>query len=340
MKKLHIIIVIILMTGSLARAQDNIYSQFYNAPIYLNPALNGQFDGDLRVNMIYRNQWSQVPGPLTYYTCSVDYSIPSFDGGVGLMVTKASEGTAYLNKTNISGIYSYSVSFDNSTLSFGLQAGATNSSIDYSKLIFLDQLDAEGIIPGATSGASIPEFNNRFYFDAGAGVNLVAGDLMIGTSAQHLNQPNESFTGINSPLPVRVNGYASYKIHLNPYDDESNESFIPSVVVYHQATSTSYSAGFQYKNGNVNVGLWYRGTSGQQDAVVISLIFDLFTRRDSYDKLRFGISHDATLSGLGYSNTAGTTEGALDYETTLNPNASSNGTDYRGNYGNKCYSFY
>src|ERR1700712_3953823 len=79
-------------------AQDHIYSQFYNAPNYLNPALNGQFDGDLRMNLIYRNQWSQIPGSLTYYTFSLDYQIPKFGGGVGLMITKSSEGTAYLNK--------------------------------------------------------------------------------------------------------------------------------------------------------------------------------------------------------------------------------------------------
>jgi len=339
MKKLYFILILLLCCG-LANAQDQIYSQFYNAPIYLNPALNGQFDGDFRINMIYRNQWSQIPGPLTYYTLSADYSIPNFDGGVGLMVTKSSEGTAYLNKINLAGIYSYSVSFDNSILSFGLQAGATNSSIDYDKLVFLDQLDAQGIIPGVTSGATVPEFNNKFYFDAGVGVNLVTGNFMIGSSAQHINQPNESFTGTTSPLPVRINGYASYKLSLEPYDEESNVAVIPSVVVYHQAGLTSYSAGFQYKHNNVNIGLWYRGTDSQQDAVVISIILDLFTHRDSYDKLRFGISHDATVSSLGYSNTAGTTEAAFDYETTFNPDAKDNRSDYRGNYGNKCYSFY
>ncbi len=338
--KRSILIFYLLILSVAGSAQDHIYSQFYNAPNYLNPALNGQFDGDLRVNMIYRNQWSQIPGPLTYYTFSIDYSIPRFDGGVGLMITKSSEGTAYLNKINIAGIYSYSVSFDNSILSFGLQAGMTNRKLDYSKLIFLDQLDAQGIIPGGISGTTMPEFNSRFFFDAGAGINLVAGNLMIGASGQHLNRPDESFTGTRSPLPMRLNGYASYKLPLDLYNEESNQSVIPSILYYNQAKASSLSLGCQYKNRNVNLGLWYRGGGKQQDAVVLSVILDLFVKRDYNDKIRLGISHDATTSKLPYGRTAGTTEGALNYETIMNQNNYGNRGQYRGNYGNRCYDFY
>lgn len=339
MKKLIFIFLFLSHIGFI-HAQDHIYSQFYNAPNYLNPALNGQFEGDLRINMIYRNQWSQIPGPLTYYTFSIDYSIPKFDGGVGLMITKSSEGTAYLNKINIAGIYSYSVSFDNSILSFGLQAGMTNRNLDYSKLIFLDQLGSQGIIPGSTSGTTIPEFNNRFFFDAGAGINLVAGNLMIGAAGQHWNRPDESFTGAKSPLPIRFNSYASYKLSMDPYNEESNQAVIPSVLFYNQARATSVSLGCQYKNRNINLGLWYRGGGKQKDAVVLSVIFDLFVKRDYNDKLRMGISHDATTSKLPYGRTAGTTEGALNYETVINQGQNGNRSQYRGHYGNKCYDFY
>jgi hypothetical protein len=90
-----------------------MYSQFFNSPNYLNPALNGQFEGDLRMNLIYRNQYSSVAGGgLSYLTASIDYNVPRFGGGFGLMFTRASEGTAYLTKNNISGIYSYSVGSD------------------------------------------------------------------------------------------------------------------------------------------------------------------------------------------------------------------------------------
>ncbi len=323
-------------------AQDHIYSQFYNSPNYLNPALNGQFDGDLRMNLIYRSQWTSIPGPLTYTTFSVDYNVPRLNGGIGLMITNSSEGTAGLNKFNISGIYSYSVSFENAVLSFGLQAGMTRRRIDFSKILFGDQIDpVSGIIPGAVSDASLPDLNNKYFFDAGAGMNLVVGNFMIGGSAQHINKPNESFTGMKSTLPVRINGHASYRLALDRYDEDNGPVVIPSLICYNQANSRLFSAGFQYKYKAANVGLWYRSESGSRsDALVVSLIFDIFIKKDMYDKVRMGVSHDATLSKLQYGNTAGTTEGALSYETTF-PNRSSGNSSYRNrNEGKRCYDFY
>lgn len=329
--------IFVLLAGRLL-AQDHIYSQFYNAPAYLNPALSGQFDGDLRLNMIYRSQWTAVPGPLNYYSLSLDVKIPRMNGGVGLLTTKSSEGGAYLSKTNISGIYSYSVEFENSTLYFGLQAGLTNRKIDADKLVFLDQLGAEGIIPGMVSGASPLPFNNKFYFDGGAGINAVIGNVMLGLSGQHLNRPNETLTGATAILPIRFNFNASYRLSLNR-NFEDSPVIIPSVVLYRQANLTSMSAGMQYKYKGVNAGIWLRKDAKQNDAFVISFIFDLFNVNGD-NKTRFGISHDASLSKLPYTNSAGTTEGAFSYETTF-PN-SGNYPGYRNgnNSGLKCYDFY
>lgn len=327
---------IVLLLVKPVYAQDHVYSQFFNAPNYLNPALNGQFNGDLRFNMIYRSQWTNLPDPLNYYTFAVDYQVPRFGGGFGLMATQSSEGIAYFKKTNISGIYSYSVIFDSGALSFGLQAGLTNRSIDFEKLVFSDQIDPEtGIIPGSTSSASSLPYNRRSFFDAGAGINLVKGDLMIGFAVQHLNKPDQSFTGTKATLAPRYNGHLSYKILTNTYIDDA-PAIIPSVVYFQQGTVKSYSGGLQFKTRNVNLGVWYRGDGDQHDAVVFSLILDLFPRRDTYDKLRIGMSHDATLSKISWGKTAGTTEGALNYEITF-PRSYRPSNE---NSGKRCYDFY
>jgi type IX secretion system PorP/SprF family membrane protein len=338
-KKL-LLILSFLFLDYLSNAQDHIYSQFYNAPQYLNPALNGQFNGDFRLNAIYRNQWSNIAGPLTYFTFATDISVPEFGGGFGVIVTKSSEGTAYLNKTNFSGIYSYSVDFGNTgNLSFGIQGGITNRKIDQNKLIYFDQLNNDGIIFDGISSASPLEFNNKFFFDSGVGINLIVGNLMFGAAGNHLNKPNESFTGTSSPLPMRINGYASYKFILDYYDDEDSPSLTPSVLYYSQAELKSISLGFQVKNKSVNIGLWYRGDNKQRDAVVFSIILDLFNKQDYYDKVRLGFSHDATSSRLGYGNTAGTTEGSLIYETTLSRFSNNRGSRFNNN-SRKCYDFY
>lgn len=330
-----------MLYGSGSFAQDHMYSQFFNSPVYLNPALNGQFDGDLRMNFIYRNQWTSVPGNFSYVTASIDYNIPKFGGGIGLIFNRSSEGTAYLNKNNIAGIYSYSVGSDQFVLSFGLQAGITNRTISWDKLVFDDQIDPRlGIVSG-TSSAELPKFDNKFFFDAGAGINLVVGDFMIGTALQHINRPNESFTGSPARLPMRGTAHISYRFDLNPYDNMNEDEksyFIPSVVLYKQSTAQSLNAGVQYKRRGVNAGLWYRtGGAGGPSAIVVSLIFDLFINRDGGEKLRFGISHDAPVSGLNYSNTAGTQEGSIGYETTL---PSNNDKSPRFEGATRCYQFY
>jgi len=335
---------IVLMQSFISFAQDHLYSQFFNSPLYLNPALTGQFKADLRMNLIYRNQWTAVPGTLSYVSGSVDMNIPRFGGGIGLLFTRSSEGTAYLDKTNLSGLYSYSIGSEDFVLSFGLQAGFTQRKIDYSKLIFDDQLDPTiGVIPGSTSAATSLPFNNKFYFDTGIGTNLVIGEFNIGLALQHINQPNESFTGLPAKLPMRINTNISYRLNLDPFenmDDDDKSYVIPSIVYYRQDQFQSYSIGMQYKRRGVNVGLSYRsGAQTGPSAVVLSLIFDLFINREGGEKLRFGFSHDAAVQGLTYGNTAGSTEGSIGYETTL-PSSNGDGSPGRFEGARRCYEFY
>ena len=94
----------------------------------------------------------------------------------------------------------------------------------------------------------------------------------------------------------------------------------------------------QYKNKNIRVGLWYRGDATQNDAVVLSVIFDIFSKRND-DKYRVGVSHDVTTSQLSYSKTAGTTEGSLIYETTF-PGYGDASSQNNRLLGKRCYDFY
>lgn len=336
----YIATLLMLMAGFYAPAQDHIYSQFFNAPIYLNPSLTGQFEGDFRVNVIYRNQWSGLSGDLSYITASADLNISKFAGGVGLMFTRSSEGTAYLVKNNAAATYSYSVGSDDFVASFGIQAGFTNRQIDWSKLVFGDQIDMRlGYIPGSVSAAQPPDIDSKIFFDAAAGTNIVFRNLMAGVAVHHINKPDESFSGTVAKLPMRITANASYRIPLSQnfyYSQDEGSYLIPSVIYYKQASSSSLSAGAQFKFRGLNAGLWYRSAGqGGPDAIVVSLIFDLFKGNRNGEKLRLGISHDATTSKINYTNTSGTTEGSIGYEKYF-PNSSG----YNKFNGLRCYDFY
>lgn len=337
----YIVLVFLVGWSVAASGQDHIYSQFYNAPLYLNPALTGQFEGDIRMNMVYRNQWSGLSGTLSYINASADLNIPNFAGGLGLQFNRSSEGTAFLVKNNVAATYAYSVGSDDFVLSFGIQAGFTNRQINFSKLVFSDQIDNRlGYIPGSISSAELPDDGHKMFFDPGAGINLVYGNLMAGLAMYHINQPDESFSGAQARLPRRIAANASYRLQLT-----SNSSFraddaaylIPSVVYYKQTNVSSMSIGAQFKYKGVNTGIWYRTAGeGGPDALVVSLIFDIFTGGNKNgEKLRLGLSHDATTSKINYTNTNGTTEASVGYQKYF-PNSSS----YNKFNGLRCYDFY
>ncbi|QKJ33110.1 PorP/SprF family type IX secretion system membrane protein [Mucilaginibacter mali] len=343
MRKIPVILLMLMLLARTALlAQDHQYSQFFNSPLYLNPALNGQFNGDLRLNLIYRNQWTSLPGGPKYLSASIDYNMPNFGGGIGLLFTRGTEGPSYLLKNNISGLYSYSVGNDDFVLSFGLQAGVTNRSINFNSLVFSDQIDPRlGFDPSLLTGAEPPVFNSKFYFDSGAGINLVAGNFMVGGALQHINRPNESFTGDRATVPMRGTAHLSYIFDLNKYDnldDDEKSCIIPTVVYFKQANQQLYSAGIQYRRRSINAGLSYRSGGGTgPGAVVISVIFDLFINKEGGEKLRFGLSHDAPMSKMSYTNTSGTTEGSIGYETTL-PNRPDLFRKFQN--AHRCYDFY
>ncbi len=322
------------------KAQDHLFSQFFNAPIYLNPSLTGQFDGDLRLNMIYRNQWSSLSGDLSYINASIDVNVPKLSGGVGLSFNRSSEGTAYLVKNNVALTYSYSVGDDDFLASFGLQAGFTNRSIDWSKLVFLDQIDRRiGYIPGSVSSAQLPDMSNKFFFDPAAGANFVYRNFMLGAGLYHINKPDESFSSAQARLPMRWTLNASFKMPLSyryDYLEDEGAFLIPSVVYYKQGNTSSLSAGAQFKYRSFNSGIWYRTNAlNGSDAIVVSLIFDIFLKRNDSEKMRIGISHDATTSRLNYTNTSGTTEASLGYEKYW-PNS----TRIKKYNGLRCSSFF
>lgn len=323
----------------LSAGQDYIYSQFYNAPIYLNPALTGQFEGDIRISALYRNQWTGLSGDFSYMNASADLNLQKINSGIGLVFNRSSEGTAYLQKNNIALSYSYIINGDDYTLSFGLQGGITNQKLNWDRLVFGDQIDVtSGIIPGIISGAERPNVDSRFYFDAAAGSNLVYKNFMVGVGLHHLNRPDESLAGYQARLPMRISGNLSYKLALVPDQYDRDGSYlIPSIVAYKQQNVTSFSIGTQFKYAGINAGIWYRndGNSAGNDAIVFSVIFDIFNRRTNGEKFRIGVSHDATTSKINYTNTGGTSEIGLGYEKYWK-----NSSSYGRANGLRCYDFY
>ena len=87
-------------------AQDVQYSQFYAAPLYLNPALTGASELT-RVGVNYRNQWPGLDHSFNSYSAYIDHYIFDYNSGIGLIFNGNQETLANLSTNEIGLSYSY-----------------------------------------------------------------------------------------------------------------------------------------------------------------------------------------------------------------------------------------
>jgi type IX secretion system PorP/SprF family membrane protein len=320
-------------------AQDPVYSQAFLSPIYLNPAATGCGDYDLRFSAIYRRQWWSIPSTMNYSAFSVDKFLPGIHSGVGLIVTNSSEG--YINKNGFYATYSYNIcngtsySYENPRWFFtgGLQFGLAQTRINYSNLVFADQLNVYGYIPNSVSEANLPINNGKMYPDFAAGLffnyNIDDYDrLLIGLSDHHLNTPDESLTfssgKIRSILPMLYSGNVLYT-HTNP---NQTWSYSIAALGYSQAYNSSFQVGGEVTQNEVNVslGMWYRGSVNfsQINTFCVTLALNILGGSDNRDKVRVGVDEDAEVGRNAYSYTTGSSEIGFVWDHNSN---SDGGTD-------------
>jgi type IX secretion system PorP/SprF family membrane protein len=196
-----------LFMVSALRAQDRQFSQFYTAPMYLNPALTGAFPGKYRIGLIYRDEWlSAVDGPSAAFAANMDLRFPIkyrsqvAQDAVGAGVLFFGDRNPYSLNSNylsISGAFHKSLSrYNTSFLSAGFQLGLGQRSVGYQDILFDDQFNGTTGFTDPT-GEALPE-NNLTYFDIGAGLHYAYYQpegigLFAGLSMFHINQPRLSF---------------------------------------------------------------------------------------------------------------------------------------------------
>src|SRR5687767_1559597 len=127
----------LLMEGAVT-AQDPQFSQFYAAPLYLNPALAGA-TGQARAGINYRNQWPAIDANFRTMSAYFDYFIEDKKSGIGAIITSDTEGLAGLRSLSLGLQYSYELEITKQ-LGFrpGVQVGIFNRDINFNKLTFGD----------------------------------------------------------------------------------------------------------------------------------------------------------------------------------------------------------
>jgi type IX secretion system PorP/SprF family membrane protein len=311
----------VFMSIVCAKAQDPQFSQYYNAPLYLNPGFTGITEQQ-RFVFNHRIQWPNLPQSFVTYAASYDIWVDELRSGFGIMATTDKQGSAGWRSTNFGLMYSYKVKInDKLVFSPGLYFGYGFNGLDRTKLLFGDQLGFSST--GPTSDPDFKRLGNKQYFDFGSGGVFYTKVLFLGVSFYHMNRPNLSILGSESRLPMKttINGGARISLYNGPHRRTSSMSYLtPSFIYQAQGSITQLSFGLNYHVDPISIGVLYRGKPYEkvpssdmpnQDALIFNMgiYLDHFTIGYSYD---FSISELSTASG-------GAHEVALIYEFTAKP---------------------
>jgi type IX secretion system PorP/SprF family membrane protein len=268
-------ILLFLVTGTI-QAQDPIFTQFYNNPIYYNPGYIGLNPG-FRARFNFRDQWTGLPADFRTSTFSLDVAernLPG-SGGLGMLVMNDRAGTGLLN-TNFVGIGTAArvPLQQNMVVQLGMMVSFVQKTINWEDLVFSDQLNPRlGIYK--SSAFRQPDRNNVSYPDFSVGgvyrfnertSSIPSIQGTFGIALHHVFKPNESFLGLSSPLPSRLTvtgdmifevaeGRSSYR---GRFKNQGAFRLNPSFIWEKQTEFQTYSMGLNVLKSSVYLGAWYR----------------------------------------------------------------------------------
>ena len=312
MKIKFLITLFLLLAGLGAKAQDPQYSQYYSAPLYTNPG----FTGSTPLNRLVFNsrmQWPNLPRPYLTVSASFDRNLPDLNSGIGIMMLTEKAGSADMRSSQVGFSYAYKINLSgNWIISPGLMFSYGNRGIDYSKLIFGDQLE----VNGPTSDDILGKFDNASYFDFSSGILIYNKVFWGGVSFYHMNEPNHSLISGESRLPVKMTLHSGIRIPVGSsiFSPVKNRAVSPSFIYKKQGSFEQLDMGMSYLHGPVYLGAWYRGIplgknsahTFDHDAISMSIGLQINT-------LTVGYSYDFTISKIN-THSGGSHEVAIVFE--------------------------
>jgi len=280
--RIYLLTLLAALISSFALAQDPLFSQFYNNPVYYNPGAVGLTPG-LRARFTVRDQWPELPADLRNYTFSMDFAernIPG-SGGLGLMVMSDNAGSGYMKTSTVGLSTAVRVPLqENMVAQFGIMTSFVQKRLNWDNLVFTDQLDPvygniyESSFQEPTSGNVVyPDFSAGGVFrftESSTTFSSIQGTF--GLAVHHLFRPNESFLGLTSPLPrkLAITGDLVFELDGDsdgPYfqrEGKKNTFKInPGFIYESQAEFKTYMVGLNLLKSAIYSGVWFRNRTSE-----------------------------------------------------------------------------
>lgn len=307
-----VIVIMLFLAAGVSRnttAQDIHFSQYRQSPLMLNAANTGNFEGDYRAGINYRNQWSSFIKPYATTSGFFDkYFEKGFldnDGwGAGIVLYSDKAGTAIFSTQAVYGNLAYHYKLDaegKQRVSIGIQGGVIQKGMNYEELKFPNQYTSVFYSDELSNNETFVETNIAYpVIHMGLNYEMKYNeklDLQGGFSMFNLNKPSESFFGaednaLNPRMSLSLGADYAYSDII---------SIHPGILFTGQTKAYEYlvgaDVGYSIKDVPLTriiafMGLWYRST----DALI--LVPGL-----AYNNYRVGLSYDINISSL--SNASG-----------------------------------
>lgn len=256
-----LVMILCLLAFYMSNAQDTRFSQYYQAPVYLNPAFAGAA-GQARVGANFRSQGTGSQYSFTTTAAYGDYYFKDYYASVGLLFVSEHDEYTGFSKNSIALPFGYDFSInDKITFKPALQVSYTRQAIDRGQLIFSDQIDDDGSVSGG-SAESFAVSNQLDYFDFGTGILVFSQAWWIGYSMYNLLQHDISYIEGNATYQsIRYSVHGGVKIPLEgPYKiSKIDKTVMPTFHYVSQGPFNQLDAGLLFSIEPMRFGAMYRG---------------------------------------------------------------------------------
>lgn len=319
------------MCCQLIKGQDVHFSQYTQAPLLINPALTGMMDGNHRVLLNYKSQWTSLGAP--YKTMGFSYDTHILQNttrsgsylGIGLLAFKDQAGDSKLGQTQVNASLSGVIKVNEiNALSLGIQCGYAQRSISLDNLKWGNQYDGSNYNSNLPSN-EVNGFNAYSFADVNAGAvwqyrkdqeTFAEGNSFskfdVGISVAHLTKPIQKYYDLEETLNRKLVVHASTEFDIKG----SRAAIIPSIVYIRQGVLKELVTGAmvkykinqrtsKYTRAGKTSSLYAGVQMRMKDAIIPMIMYE----REGY---AIGMSYDFNSSGL---NTVSSGRGG--YEISL-----------------------
>jgi len=314
MKKIFITLIIMAFLGTL-KAQDIHFSQFFHAPLHMNPALTGIYNGNHRGIINYKDQWRSIASPYKTFAGSYDTRFMYTDSdqfGIGASLFSDAAGDLRMGTNQFNVLASYQKQLTPEMgFSFGIQGGLGQTSLkgDPTLQQWGNQYDGTAYNPNLPSGEvnsissfMFGDFTTGALWQYGFTENYITANdqfvVQLGIAYHHINRPRQSFyADKKEKLSSKLVFHGFSEIGIS----NTNTSIVPQFVYFNQGPASELNLGAMFKfklqeaskhtmwikSAYASVGGFYRA----KDAFIIQT-------RIEFLGYAFGLSYDVNTSNL------------------------------------------